>query len=213
MSVTTLNSWMPSMPSSWPRGPAGGGVDQRGAGVLDAIEQEEIVLRAAAGDREHAAHRGVRRPHAAGTLVGVVHRRGIQCEQLVVAASVERKLLHLARIDQAGDLVGGKIDGGGNVLHGDGLAADDLERQRQVQGLAHGERDAGALVAAEAAGVDADGVAPDGDGRAVNVPTRLVVSVRCTPMSSLWTTTVALGMTAPVGSVTVPEIVPLTTWA
>ena len=52
-----------------------------------------------------------------------------------------------------------------------------------------------------------------GRAGAVNVPVPLVVTARCTPVSSLWTTTLALEMTAPLASVTVPEIVPLTTWA
>ena len=146
-------------------GSAGGGVDERCAGVLDPIEQEEIVLRAAAGGGEHAAYRGVRGSYTAGTLVGVVHRCRIQQKQLIVAASVERELLDLACIDQAGYLVGGDIDGGGNVPHGDGFAAGDADRQGQVEGLTDGERDAGAFVGGEAAGVDADGVVPDGHGR------------------------------------------------
>ena len=89
------------------------GIDQRRAGVLNAIQQEEIVLRAAPGDREHAADRGIRSPCAAGTLVGIVHRGRVQQQQLVVAAAVQRQFFHLARIHQSGDLVGGQIDRGG----------------------------------------------------------------------------------------------------
>ena len=77
-------------------GPAGGGVDQRRAGVLDAIEEEEIVLRAAAGDGEHAAHRGIRGSDAAAALVGVVHGAGVQQDELVVAAAVEGESFDLA---------------------------------------------------------------------------------------------------------------------
>ena len=38
-------------------GAAGGDVDERCSGVLDAVEQVEIVLRAAATDGEHISHR------------------------------------------------------------------------------------------------------------------------------------------------------------
>ena len=44
-------------------------------------------------------------------------------------------------------------------------------------------------------------------------PEALVVRERWAPVSSLWTRTWALGMAAPEASVTVPAMVPPTTWA
>ena len=40
-------------------GAAGSDVDQRSAGVLDSVQQEEIVLRPASGDGKHVADGGV----------------------------------------------------------------------------------------------------------------------------------------------------------
>ncbi len=54
-------------------GAAGRDVDERSAGVFNAIEQEEIVLRAAAADGEHVADRRIGGADAAGALAGVVH--------------------------------------------------------------------------------------------------------------------------------------------
>ncbi len=108
-------------------GAAGRDVDERGAGVLDAVEEIEIVLRAAAGDREHVADGGVRCAHRAGALAGVVDAGGIQREELVVAATVEREIFDLARVDDAGGLFGGEIDAEWLRADVDGVVAGDLE--------------------------------------------------------------------------------------
>ena len=146
-------------------GAAGSDVDERGAGVLDAVEEEEIVLRAAAGDGEHVADGGVRCADRAGALRGVVDGGGVEGDELVVAAAVEGELLDLARVDEAGGLLGGGVDGGGCVFDVDGLAAPVTE---SVMGRSRDwptvSGDAGALVGGEACGVGGDGVGADGDG-------------------------------------------------
>ena len=86
-------------------GAAGRDVDERGSGVLDSVEEEEIVLRAAAADGKHVAHRGVGGSGAARTLAGIVHGGGIEGQQLVEAAAVERELLDLALVDETGGLL------------------------------------------------------------------------------------------------------------
>ena len=108
----TLNSRTAFDAEELAGGAAGGDVDQRRAGVLDAVEQVEIVLRAAAGDGEHVADGRVRSADRAGALRGVVDGRGVQRDELVVAAAVEGELLDLARVDQAGGLLGGEVDDG-----------------------------------------------------------------------------------------------------
>ena len=89
---------------------AGRVVDFRCAGEFDAIEQEEIFLRAAAGDGKHVANDGVRRADSAGSLRRVVHDAGIEREQLVVAAAIERQIFDLAFADEAGDVLGGDLN-------------------------------------------------------------------------------------------------------
>src|SRR5262249_35214222 len=46
-----------------------------------------------------------------------------------------------------------------------------------------------------------------------NLPSPLALRVRMSPVRSFFSVIVAPGKTAPVGSTTVPEIVPLTLWA
>ena len=112
-------------------GAAGGDVDERGSGVLDAVEEEEIVLRAAAGDGEHVADGGVGRADGAGALAGVVDGRGIEGDELVVAAAVEGELLDLALVDEAGGLLGGEVDDGWRVVDGD-LLIDCVDGEGDV---------------------------------------------------------------------------------
>ena len=193
-------------------GAAGGVVDERGSGVLDAVEEEEIVLRAAAGDGEHAADRGVGGAGAAAALVGVVDGAGVEQDELVVGAAVEGELLDLAGVDQAGGLFGGGVDDGLGVVDVDGLAAGDGESEVEIEGLADGEGE-GAGGGGEAGGVGGEGVGADGMEEAMYWPEALVVRERWAPVSSLWTRTWALGMAAPVASVTRPERVAPTTWA
>ena len=92
-----------------------------GAGVFHAVEQVEIFLRPAARSRKHVADHGVRGADSAGALRGVIHHAGIEGQQLVVAAAVERQILHLPLADQAGDIGVGDIFRGGYFLHLNGL--------------------------------------------------------------------------------------------
>ena len=67
------------------------------AGEFDAVQQEQILLRPIAGDREIIAGGGIRNADAAGLFPGEIHDAGIQREQFVIAAAVERQILDLAR--------------------------------------------------------------------------------------------------------------------
>ena len=58
-------------------GAAGRVVDFRCAGVFDAVQQEQIFLRAASRDGEHITDNGIRRADAAGALGGIIHDAGI----------------------------------------------------------------------------------------------------------------------------------------
>src|ERR1700686_5425012 len=51
---------------------SGGVVDFGSAGKFHAIQQEEVLLRAAAGNGKHVADHGIRSSDAPGTLRGVV---------------------------------------------------------------------------------------------------------------------------------------------
>ena len=130
---------------------AGRVVDFGGAGEFDAVEEKEILLRAAAGDREHVADDGVRCADATGALRGVVDDAGIEREELIVAAAVERQVFDLALADQAGDIFGGDLDDAGVGRNFDGLMnVADLEREIDFVALADGEGDAGPLIDLEA---------------------------------------------------------------
>src|SRR6185312_4317780 len=83
-------------------GASGCDVDKRCSGVFNAVQEEEIVLRAAAGDGKHVAHRRVGCAGTAGALGGVVDGGGIQGEKLVVTAAIEGQLFDLALVDNAG---------------------------------------------------------------------------------------------------------------
>ena len=63
------------------------------AGEFDAVQQEEILLRAVALDREIVAAGGIRYADAAGLFPGEIDDAGIERQQFVVAAAVERKIL------------------------------------------------------------------------------------------------------------------------
>ncbi len=76
-------------------------VDLRRAGEFHAVQEVEILLRAAARNRKHIADDRVRRADAAGPLRRVVNDAGIQRQQLVVAPAIQRQVLHLALVDQS----------------------------------------------------------------------------------------------------------------
>ena len=109
------------------------------------IEEEEIVLGAAAADGEHVSDRGVWGADAAGALAGVVDGGGVESEQLVVAAAVEGQVLYLALFNESGGGLSGSVDGfAGGVDFNDLLDGGDAENDVEVQLLALSQRDAGA---------------------------------------------------------------------
>ena len=147
-------------------GSAGADIDERCAGVLDSVEQVEVVLRAAAGDGEHVADGRVGGADGAGALRGVVDRGGVQRDELVVAAAVEGKLLDLAGVDQAGGLLGGEVDDGRRILDGHVLRdAQGGEPDVHLLPLADGERDVDLAALTEAVRSGCDGVGADRDRR------------------------------------------------
>src|SRR5580704_4869839 len=85
-------------------------VDLGCAGEFNSIQQEEIFLRPAAGDGEHVSDNGVRSANSSGALGCVVDDSRIQGQQLVVAPSVQRQVLHLTFANQAGDVFSGDLD-------------------------------------------------------------------------------------------------------
>ena len=146
-------------------GAAGRDVDERGAGVFDAVEEEEIVLRTAAADGEHVADGGVRGADAAGALAGVVDGGGVEGEQFVVAAAVEGKLLDLALVDEAGGLLRGGVHAGIGGVDFDGLLdGGNTEDEVELKALADGEGDAGLLLRRETVVLYRNGVGADWDG-------------------------------------------------
>ena len=73
-------------------GSAGSHVVFGGAGEFDAVEEEEILLRAVAVDGEVAGGRGVGNAGTAGFLRCEIDDAGIEGEEEVVAAAVEREI-------------------------------------------------------------------------------------------------------------------------
>ena len=93
-------------------GSAGSHVVFGGAGELDAIEEEEILLRAIAVDGEIVGGGGVGDAGAAGFLGCEINDAGIEGEEEVVAAAVEREIFDGLLADEAGDVGGGGADHG-----------------------------------------------------------------------------------------------------
>ncbi len=77
-----------------------------GAGILNAIEEKEILLRAIALDGKIIASGGIRDAGATGLLRSEIDDPGIEREEEVEAAAVEREFFNLPRADEAGDVVG-----------------------------------------------------------------------------------------------------------
>ncbi len=116
-------------------------IDQRSARVLHSVEQVEIVLGPASGDRKHTADRRVRRSDRTAALGRVVHRGGVQRNQLIVGAAVQRQVFHLALVDQAGGLLGRHIHGAWRVRYGDLLGhRSRMKRDHDAARLSDGER-------------------------------------------------------------------------
>jgi len=78
-----------------------------GAGVLDAVEEKEILLRAVTLDGKVIAGGGIGNAGAARFLRGEIYDTGIEREKKVVAAPVKREFPDLTLADEAGDVIGG----------------------------------------------------------------------------------------------------------
>ena len=70
------------------------------AGEFHSVEQEQVLLRAVAGDGKIVCRSGVGDPRAAGFLRSEIHDARIQGEKQVKAAAVEREFLHLLLCDE-----------------------------------------------------------------------------------------------------------------
>jgi hypothetical protein len=86
------------------------------AGELDSIEEEEILLRAIAGDREVVGRGGVGDAGAASFLGSEIDDARIERQEQVVAAAIERKLFYGALTHQAADVQRRSADHGGVAL-------------------------------------------------------------------------------------------------
>ncbi len=96
---------------------------------------------------------------------GVVHCGGVEGEQFVVAAAVERKLLDLALVDEAGGLLRGGVHAGIGGVDFDGLLdGGNTEDEVELKALADGEGDAGLLLRREPVVLYLNGVGADWDG-------------------------------------------------
>src|SRR6185437_13478521 len=89
-----------------------------------------------------------------------------QGEELVVAASVERELLDLMLIDDAGGFLRGEVNAGRRGADDD-LLADRLDTESEVhlEALPDDKRDAALFLRGKTTAADGDGVAANGDRR------------------------------------------------
>ena len=145
-------------------GAAGLHVVLRGSGELDAIEQEEILLRAVAGDGEIVAGGGVGDADAAGLLRSEIDDAGIEGEQEIVAAAVQGQVAYLLLADEAGDVLGRgvhdrNIFGDGDLL----LNLAHLEGEVSGRVLADDEGDSDTDPFREAVFSGVDFVVSDGE--------------------------------------------------
>src|SRR5579859_1329521 len=83
-----------------------------GTGEFHAVEEELILLRAVAGDGEIVGSRGVRDTRAAGFLRSEIHDAGVQGEEQIIAAAVQRKILDLLLGDETRDVSRGDAHDG-----------------------------------------------------------------------------------------------------
>ena len=94
------------MPSKFSAHAAGRHGELAGAGVFDAIEQENIVQRPPARNRKGVSHAG----DGIGALQAITDGSGIQRDEVVEAASVERQILYFALAHNSGNRGSGGID-------------------------------------------------------------------------------------------------------
>ena len=94
-----------------PAGAARCRIDLRRAGVLDAVQQEQILLPPPSRHGEHVPHGRIRCADAAGSLRAVVHDPGVQTQQRIVAPAVQRQFLHFPLSNQPSRRGSGKVHG------------------------------------------------------------------------------------------------------
>src|SRR5579871_6999271 len=111
-------------------------------GDLDSVQQEEILLGAVSGDSKIIADGRIRNANSAGFLPSEIDYARIERQQLVIAAAVEREILHLLRANEARHIRRGDADDGSVAIHSDLLAdVSDSERLVHRAFLIHGEMD------------------------------------------------------------------------
>ena len=80
----------------------------RGAGILDAVEQKEILLRPITRNGKHVAHRGIGDSGSSRLLRSEIDNSRIQGKEFIIAPAIQRKALDLLFRHDAGDLFGGR---------------------------------------------------------------------------------------------------------
>ena len=134
-----------------------------GAGVFDAVQQENILLGTIARDGEIVGGGGVRDAGAAGLLGREIDDAGIEREEEIVAAAVEGKIVDLLFGDESGDIACGGVDDGSVGDDGDlGFDGADLELKVHAGFLADDQGDTSAEGVLEASFGNADFVLADG---------------------------------------------------
>ena len=145
-------------------GAAGLHVVLGGSGEFDAVKEEEILLRAVAGDGEIVAGAGVGDADTAGLLRREIDDAGIEGEQEIVAAAVQGQVAYLLLADEAGDALGRGVHD--RNIFGDGyllLNLAHLESEVSGRVLPDDEGDSGADPFREAVFSGVDFVVPDGE--------------------------------------------------
>ena len=144
-------------------GAAGLHVVFRRAGEFDAVQQEEILLRAVALDCEVVADSGIGNADAAGLLPSEVDDAGIKGEEFVVTAAVEREVFDLFLVYDARDIGGGDVDNGSIAFDGDLLAGGTYaKRDVDCGALRDDEMNAGADTFGETVFTDTDFIKAEG---------------------------------------------------
>ena len=135
------------------------------AGEFHAVQQEQILLRPITRHGEIIAGTGVRYSDAAGLFRREIHDAGIERQQQVVAASVQRKRLHFLLTHQAGNILRARIYHR-NVVGDLHLLGDLADLEMQVGGrvLSDDQHDATADLLRKAVFVGAKFVLADGQG-------------------------------------------------
>jgi hypothetical protein len=136
------------------------------AGEFDPVEKKNILLRAIAIDGEIVGGGGVGDAGAAGFLRGEIDDTGIEGEEKIVTAAVERKIFYGLLCDEAGDIGGGGADDrrvGIDVSHT--LDLRDSEDYVNIGLLIYDEVDTSADVVNESSLGSSDRIFTDGEAQ------------------------------------------------